>query len=59
MRTYCVSVTVITLWEGDVIKQYFIDLSNSETETADLKTFKEKLNLKYLHNIIAWSLIEE
>lgn len=52
MRTYYVAV-----WEGDVLKQYSVDLS--ESEKANVFTFSEKLNLKYWHIIIAWSLVEK
>jgi len=52
MRTYYVAV-----WEGDALKQYFIDLT--ESEKANIKTFSEKLNLKCWCTIIAWSLVEK
>lgn len=51
MRTY-----YVTVWEGDVIEIYFVDLT--ESEKANLKTFSEKLYLKAWQTIISWSLIE-
>lgn len=52
MRTY-----YVTIWDGDVIKHFFVYLA--ESEKTDLKTFNEKLHLKEWETIIAWSLIEE
>lgn len=54
MRTY-----YVTVWDGDVMEQYFIDLT--ESEKANAKTFNKKLHPKDWQTItiIAWSLIEE
>ena len=52
MRTY-----YVTIWQGDCIESCCIDLF--ESEKANVKTFKEKLNLKEWETIISWSLIEE
>lgn len=52
MRTY-----YVTVWEGDVLEVYDIELT--ESEKANAKTFAEKLHSKYWHTIIAWSLIEK
>lgn len=51
MRTYYVAV-----WMGDELTEQHVVLT--ESEKANVKTFKEKLNLKYWHTIIAWSLEE-
>ncbi len=51
MRSY-----YVTVWEGDCIESYCVDLEKSEK--ANVKTFSEKLHLKYWHTIIAWSLTE-
>ena len=47
----------VTVWDGEDVIEYAIDLS--ESEKANKKTFKEKISLKYWHTIIAWSLVEE
>ncbi len=55
MRTY-----YVTVWfDGNYIAPYLIDLT--ESEKANVITFKEKLNLKNWPSavIIAWSLIEK